>query len=93
MAEPVAEAGGLEEIIALKKAKVAELRTRGVDPYPKRTPKLDDCAKVALLGAPLAETGVYTAEKVTIAGRLVEFRDMGKSIFGRLADRTARAQV
>jgi lysyl-tRNA synthetase class 2 len=90
---PAAEGHGHEEIIALKKAKVAELRARGVDPYPARTQREHDCAKVAELGAPLTEPGTHTAEKVSIAGRLVEFRDMGKSIFGRLADHTARAQV
>jgi hypothetical protein len=41
---PAAEGHGLEEIIALKKAKVAELRARGVDPYPARTLREHDCA-------------------------------------------------
>ena len=35
----------------------------------------------------------HTTEKVSIAGRLVELRDMGKSVFARLADRSGRAQV
>jgi lysyl-tRNA synthetase class 2 len=84
---------GLEEIIALKKAKVAEMRARGINPYPSRTTRLHDCAKVATMGAALSETVTHTTEKLSIAGRLVELRDMGKSIFGRLADHSGRAQV
>jgi lysyl-tRNA synthetase class 2 len=90
---PAAEGHGLEEIIALKKAKVAEIRARGIDPYPKRVTRLHDCAKVATMGAGLSETVTHTPEKLSIAGRLVELRDMGKSIFGRLADASGRAQV
>ena len=101
MADPVpakknpepAEAGGLEELIATKKAKVAELRARGVDPYPARTVRQHDLAVVARLGAALVEPAAHSAEKVSVAGRLVELRDMGKSIFGRLADLSGRAQV
>ena len=87
------EGRGLEELMALKKAKVAELRARGVDPYPARTVRRHDCSAVKPLGAPLSEPGAHSAEKVSIAGRLTELRDMGKSIFGRLADLSGDAQV
>ena len=97
MAEPAApnpaEGHGLEEIVAGKKAKVAELRARGVNPYPSRSVRLHDCAKVATMGPALSETVAHSAEKLSIAGRLVELRDMGKSLFGRLADQSGRAQV
>ena len=85
--------GGLEGIIAHKKAKVAEMRARGVNPYPSRSVRLHDAAKVQTMAAALSETAPHSAEKLSIAGRLVELRDMGKSIFGRLADHTGRAQV
>ena len=88
-----AEGHGLEEVIANKKAKVAELRARGVDPYPSRVTRLHDCAQVAPAASGLSETLTHTVEKLSIAGRLVELRDMGKSIFGRLADASGRAQV
>ena len=88
-----AEGHGLEEVIANKKAKVAELRARGVDPYPSRAIRLHDCAQVAPAASGLSETLTHTVEKLSIAGRLVELRDMGKSIFGRLADASGRAQV
>jgi len=48
MADPAApnpaEGHGLEEIISLKKAKVAEMRARGVNPYPSRSVRLHDAA-------------------------------------------------
>lgn len=88
-----AEGRGLDEIIALKKAKVAEMRARGVDPYPSRSVRLHDAAKVATMGGALSETVTHTPEKLSIAGRLTELRDMGKSIFGRLADASGTAQV
>jgi lysyl-tRNA synthetase class 2 len=101
MAEPAApkdtpnppDAHGLEELIAAKKAKVAELRGRGIEPYPSRAVRLHPCAKVPALGAELADPAAHSAEKVSVAGRLVELRDMGKSIFGRLADMSGRCQV
>ena len=96
MAEPAKtteEGRGLEELMALKKAKVAQLRTRGVDPYPARTIRQHDCSAVARLGAALAEPAARSAQKVSLAGRLTELRDMGKSIFGRLADLSGGAQV
>jgi lysyl-tRNA synthetase class 2 len=85
--------GGLESIIALKKAKVAELRARGVDPYPARTARQHPCAEVARLAATLTDPAAHSTEKVALAGRLVELRPMGKSIFARLADLSGRAQV
>ncbi|UPT74569.1 MAG: lysine--tRNA ligase [Elusimicrobiota bacterium] len=87
------DAGGLEKVMADKKAKIADLRARGVEPFPSRTVRRDDCAAVRPLGAGLTEPMQMSKEKVAIAGRLVELRDMGKSIFGRLADLSGNAQV
>jgi lysyl-tRNA synthetase, class II len=92
-AAPADAQHALEEIIATKKAKAAELRARGVDPYPARTTRQHECAAVARLAAALAEPAAQSAEKVSLAGRLVELRDMGKSIFGRVSDLSGKAQV
>ncbi len=88
-----AEGHGLDELIALKKEKIAELRARGVNPFPSRTSRSHDCACVARLGRALVAPMAHSSEKVSLAGRLVELRDMGKSVFGRLADSSGRAQV
>jgi lysyl-tRNA synthetase class 2 len=90
---PTAEDGGLEAIIALKKAKIAELRARGVEPFPSRTTRQHDCSVVAKLGSTLTDPAAQSTEAVAIAGRVVELRDMGKSLFGRLSDLSGKAQV
>jgi len=90
---PAAAAHGLEELMSLKKAKIADLRARGIDPFPSRTTRKNDCSAVRPLAAGLTEPMQHSTEKVAIAGRLVELRDMGKSIFGRLADLSGNAQV
>lgn len=84
---------GLEELMSLKKAKIADMRARHIDPFPSRTKRDHDCAVVKTLGVGLTEPMQHTTEKVAVAGRLVELRDMGKSIFGRLADLSGTAQV
>lgn len=90
---PAAEDGGLDAIIAQKKAKIADLRARGVEPFPSRTVRQHDCSIVAKLGSALTDPAGQTAESVAIAGRVVELRDMGKSLFGRLSDLSGKAQV
>ena len=46
-AAPAPAAGhGLEELMALKKAKIADLRARNIDPFPSRTVRKNDCAAV-----------------------------------------------
>jgi lysyl-tRNA synthetase, class II len=92
-APTTAEEGGLEAIIAQKKAKIAELRARGVEPFPSRTTRQNDCAVVAKLGSTLTDPAAQTDDVVSIAGRVVELRDMGKSLFGRLSDLSGKAQV
>ncbi|MDD5302539.1 MAG: OB-fold nucleic acid binding domain-containing protein, partial [Elusimicrobia bacterium] len=87
------EGRGLEELMAVKKAKIADMRVRGIDPFPSRTVRNNECSSVKKLGTTLTEPMQHTTEKVAIAGRLTELRDMGKSIFGRLADLSGTAQV
>ncbi len=67
MSEAAKAPHGLEELIALKKAKIAELRGRGVDPYPARAVRRHDCAEVPRLGAALADPTARSAEKVALA--------------------------
>jgi lysyl-tRNA synthetase class 2 len=89
---PAAEAGTLEEILALKKEKARELRSRGIDPYPPRSRKTHSCAEALKIGAQ-ASGSEHTAESVVCAGRLLQIRDMGKSIFAHLQDASGRCQV
>jgi len=87
-----AQARPLEEILAFKKAKVAELKARGVDPYPPRSRKTHSCADVLKLGGPLSGSE-HSPEAVACAGRLLQIRDMGKSVFAHIQDSTGRCQI
>jgi len=77
---------------------LAEIRALGIDPYPaKFTPVQTARALVhkyesrELAGSEEAEAG--KTEHVTLAGRLVLFRAMGKNAFAHLQDPTGRIQL
>jgi lysyl-tRNA synthetase class 2 len=79
-------------------AKLSDIRAAGIEPYPvKFTPThhahaLADAYSRRELGhSEEAERGA--TEEVTVAGRLVLFRSMGKNAFAHLQDETGRIQV
>ncbi|MDD5628032.1 MAG: lysine--tRNA ligase [Elusimicrobia bacterium] len=90
---PMLEDGGtLEDILAAKRAKVAELRGRGVEPYPSRSRRTHSTADVLRLGAGLSGSD-HSSASVCCAGRVLQLRDMGKSLFAHLGDGAGRCQV
>lgn len=79
--------------------KLADIRNLGIDPYPhKFTPKntaaelLHKYPEGTALGHS-EDAAAGTTENVTLAGRLVLFRSMGKNAFGHIQDETGRIQV
>jgi lysyl-tRNA synthetase class 2 len=81
-----------------RSAKLAEIRTLGIEPYPaKFTPTQTahalqhKYASRELAGSEEAEAG--KTEHVTLAGRLVLFRAMGKNAFAHLQDPSGRIQL
>jgi lysyl-tRNA synthetase class 2 len=70
----------LDGIIAGRRAKVAQLREAGVEPYPVRFAPTHTLAGVRAGWSDL-EPGAETGEQVTVAGRLVARREMGKLRF------------
>jgi len=79
----------LEDIIAIRKAKLEAIKAAGVDPYPSTTGRthtnqgaLDDFDSL-----------VASAARVTLVGRIRSWRDMGKIIFAHIEDGTAKIQV
>jgi lysyl-tRNA synthetase class 2 len=76
-----------EELIAQRKEKLAELRARGIDPYPPRFSPSHRASDAAGL-APEAGTGA----DVTVAGRVTAMRGMGKASFLDLRDGSGRIQ-
>jgi lysyl-tRNA synthetase, class II len=69
--------------------KLQRLRSRGVEPYAYRFDPTHSAVEArALFTGESEET-----EPVRVAGRLVAYRDMGRSRFAHLADRSGRIQV
>ncbi len=78
--------------------KSAELRAMGIEPYPAKYNPTDHALALekqyeaqALGDSEAAERG--ETPEVTLAGRLVLFRAMGKNAFGHLQDSAGRMQV
>jgi lysyl-tRNA synthetase, class II len=70
----------LDEIIAGRRAKVAALRDAGIEPYPVRF-RPTAHARGGPRRLPDLEPGAETGDEVTVAGRLVAKREMGKLRF------------
>ena len=79
---------GEEELIALRKEKLARLRAAGIDPYPTRFARTHTAADAASK-APDDGSG----ETVTVAGRVTAQRNMGKASFLDLRDGPGRIQA
>jgi len=80
---------GEDEIISLRKEKLARLRARGIDPYPARFHVTHTAADaVALLPESTA-----AAQALSVAGRVTAMRVMGKASFLDLRDGSGRIQV
>jgi len=66
------------------------LRARGIDPYPARIPETEPIGSV--IERHKGE-GDEKADRVTVAGRLLSFRRMGKASFFDLRDGTGKIQA
>ena len=79
----------LEDILQERLKKLARLKESGIDPYPAtadRTVHISDAHE---------KFGVLSASKkeISLAGRLVSFRDQGNIVFLDLADESGKIQV
>ena len=84
--EDVEQAGGkLDELMATRRAKVADLRDAGVEPYPYAWAPTHTLAEVREQWGSL-EAGTEPGDVVTVAGRLVAKRGQGKLAFGVLRE-------
>jgi lysyl-tRNA synthetase class 2 len=84
----------VDELMAQRIAKLEQLRARGVDPYPPRTPRTFMAAEVESLVAALPEGQSEDQScAVEVAGRVMARRDMGKATFIDLQDGSGRIQV
>jgi lysyl-tRNA synthetase, class II len=77
--EPAPESK-LDDLVATRRAKIVELREAGVEPYPVTFDPTATLAEVRDRFDGL-EAGTETGEEVTVAGRIVAKREMGKLRF------------
>jgi lysyl-tRNA synthetase class 2 len=71
-------------------SKLARLREAGIDPYPLRAERTHTTAEAI---AAFEASGDDGAIAVTVCGRLVSLRDMGKTVFGHIEDGYGRIQL
>lgn len=87
---------GEDELIELRREKLARIRSRGVDPYPARTPRthsaIDAIAAFERWEAGPDEATRGPAPEVCVTGRITALRDMGKASFLDVRDGTTRIQ-
>ncbi|HZX68078.1 MAG TPA: amino acid--tRNA ligase-related protein, partial [Candidatus Elarobacter sp.] len=84
----------MADLVAARRARLAALRERGVDPF--AATRFDVTAHVAELAtryAELPEQGRAESESWSIAGRIMAVRGQGGVIFFDLNDRTGRFQL
>jgi lysyl-tRNA synthetase, class II len=72
-------------LIEQRKAKLAALRAKGIDPFSNKFQPTEKCAE--------ARSNYAEGREVAIAGRVTAHRDMGKSMFIDVRDQSGRLQV
>ncbi len=75
----------LDSLIEQRKAKLAALRARGIDPFRNKFTPSASCA--------VARADYAEGREVAVAGRVTAHRDMGKSMFIDVRDQSGRLQV
>src|SRR2546422_1629654 len=72
-------------LIAQRKAKLAALRAKGINPFTNKFRPTEKCAE--------ARADYAEGREVALAGRITAHRDMGKSMFIDIKDQSGRIQV
>ncbi|HWH71896.1 MAG TPA: amino acid--tRNA ligase-related protein [Candidatus Sulfotelmatobacter sp.] len=72
-------------LIEQRKAKLAALRAKGIDPFKNKFTPTETCAQ--------ARANYVEGREVSVAGRITAHRDMGKSMFIDVRDQSGRLQV
>ena len=87
----------LSELQRIRRAKAEALEERGIAPYPTRAQRTHTTAEALALFEraekdEALEDG-YTSETVTLTGRLVSYRHMGKTVFAHIRDGHGELQL
>ena len=80
----------LDQYIESRKKKLEKLMDAGINPYPYRYNRTHTSSKIK---EEFKKVGEKPEGNVSIAGRLVSFRELGKISFGHLQDQDGRIQV
>jgi lysyl-tRNA synthetase class 2 len=87
----------LSELQEIRRQKVEELRSRGVEPYPTRATRTHTTAAATahFEEQESADTLVdgSTTEPLTLTGRIIGFRHMGKTVFAHILDGYGQIQL
>src|SRR5271170_2553853 len=75
----------LDALIEQRKAKLAALRAKGIDPFKNKFTPTESCQH--------ARDNYVEGREVAVAGRITAHRDMGKSMFIDVRDQSGRIQV
>jgi lysyl-tRNA synthetase class 2 len=93
----VTDVEGLSQVMRVRREKLESLRAKGIEPFAYA---FDASASIADVvgGFESAETDGSLGEggqgaAVRVAGRIVSWRDMGKSAFGHIEDASGRVQI
>jgi lysyl-tRNA synthetase class 2 len=84
--------GRQEEIIQERHKRIEELKKLKIDPYPNKYDVKDYSGELQEKYVKLANEK-YTKDKVSVAGRIIAFRDMGKIAFGSVQDSKGKIQI
>jgi len=74
-----------QALIEQRKAKLAALRAKGIDPFKNKFTPAETCAQ--------ARARYAEGREVALAGRITAHRDMGKSMFLDIRDQSGRIQI
>jgi lysyl-tRNA synthetase class 2 len=82
----------IETIMAQRKEKADKIRALGIDPYPAKI-KVEHKIEQVTEKFNYLQKEEFGQESVTVAGRMMSRRDMGKASFFDIEDGTAKMQV
>lgn len=85
-------AGRLTQITEQRQEKLARIRERGINPYPSRYRRSHTALEAASRLEESEETG-STQPEVSVAGRIIAIRRMGRSAFADIRDSSGKIQL
>ncbi|MER3404757.1 MAG: lysine--tRNA ligase [Chloroflexota bacterium] len=83
----------MSDLLEVRRQKLQRLRELGIDPYPTRFERTHTSVEARQAFEQQEQAGNQGGLAVRVAGRLVSFREMGRSSFGHLQDGAGRIQI